>query len=109
MTMPWMHSLISFIQRMGLPYVFGAFLVFLLLERWFYAEKGQSLRGILFNIRYTILYFAVATLLQPVIGYLTAAAINSTAGGWITPPNWPAWGALNRILQGLIYLFIFDF
>jgi sterol desaturase/sphingolipid hydroxylase (fatty acid hydroxylase superfamily) len=105
----FLSSLIAFIQRMGLPYVFGVFLIFLVVERWFYAEKGQSLRGILFNIRYTILYFAVATLVQPVIGFVTSSAISSTAGGWITPPNWPAWGAFNRILQGLIYLFIFDF
>jgi sterol desaturase/sphingolipid hydroxylase (fatty acid hydroxylase superfamily) len=104
-----LSTLKSFIQTSSLVYILAVFSVFLLLEKWFYAERNQSLRGVLFNIRYTVLYLVMAAVLQPVIGFVTSLAIASAGGGWISLPRWFGEGALNAIFRTVTYLFIFDF
>src|SRR5206468_7840228 len=98
-----MNGLLSglrvFIDNLGLPYVLAVFLVFLAAEKWFYAERSQSVKGVLFNVRYTVLYLVVATLLQPVIGFVTSFAVASAGGGWIRPPQWFGTGRPNGIFQ----------
>src|SRR5437899_5514867 len=85
----------SFIQTSGFFYILAVFSAFLLLERWFYAERNQSLRGVFFNIRYTVLYLVIAAVLQPVIGFVTSLAIASAGGGWVSLPRWFGEGWLN--------------
>lgn len=99
----------SFVVSLNLPYIFATFLVFLIIERLFCAHKNQSLRGALFNVRYTVLYFVIATLIQPVIGFVTSLMVASAGGGWIRVPGPFESRSLNTAFQGLIYLFIFDF
>ncbi len=105
----FLPGLTSFIQRLNLPYLFAVFSTFLVIERFFFAEKNQSFRGISFNARYSVLYFGVAVLLQPVIGYVTALAIARAGGGWIDLGRFFESEAPGGAVQGLTYLFIFDF
>src|SRR5438105_8050557 len=99
----------SFIQTSGIFYILAVFSAFLLFERWFYAEGKQSLRGVSFNIRYTVLYLVIAAFLQPVIGFVTSLAIVSAGGGWVSLPRWFGGGTLDAIFRTVTYLFTFDF
>src|ERR1700747_2377235 len=99
----------SFIQSSGVLNILAVFAVFLLLERWLYAERNQSVRGILFNVRYTLLYLVIAAVLQPAMGFVTSLAVVWAGGGWISLPHWFGNGALNAIFRTVTNLFFFDF
>src|ERR1044072_8575420 len=99
----------SFLLSLNLPYIFATFLIFLVIERILSAHKGQSLRGAFFNIRYTILYFVIAALVQPVIGFVTSFVVGRTGGGWIQVRGPFESADLNAAFEGIAYLFIFDF
>ena len=98
----------SFLVSLNLPYLFGTFVLFLIIERLYFAHNNQSLRGAFFNVRYTVFYFVVGALIQPVIGFVTSLFVIVAGGGWVRLPDPFESPDLNAAFQGLAYLFIFD-
>ena len=105
----WIRQAAAIVAAMRLPYLAAVFVAFLLLERYFFAEHGHSFKGIFFNVRFTVLYLAVAALLQPALAWITAFVVKWAGGGWIQVPRLESMGLGGAVLQGLAYSFIFDF
>ena len=94
------QSLVTW-KFVGLVYLIG-----LLLERLYRAERDQPWQHIAFNIGYTLVFIFLTHLLVPPLAAITAPWI-AEYGGWlaISLPNGLGW----QLLQGLLFFFCFDF
>jgi len=88
-----------------LKYVFVVYAVGLILERCLRAER-QPWQHVVFNLGYTVPFVFLTHLLVPPLSALTAPWIAGH-GGWvpIRLPDGLGW----QLLQGLTFLFVFDF
>jgi sterol desaturase/sphingolipid hydroxylase (fatty acid hydroxylase superfamily) len=93
----------------GIASYFGVVVVFVLAERFFPAERHQPFRGLLFNARYTLLYFLVT----PFVILLPTALANriaSASGGSLWLVNLDQWAgqiqAFTWPLRTLVFPFI---
>jgi sterol desaturase/sphingolipid hydroxylase (fatty acid hydroxylase superfamily) len=87
----------------------GFLAVGLCAEVFFSAEKGQPLRDILFNVRYSLIYLAVIFIGSPTISTATSQIAQYLGAGWINLDVFSQDNVLSQIAAALLLMFCVDF
>jgi sterol desaturase/sphingolipid hydroxylase (fatty acid hydroxylase superfamily) len=99
----------DFLERTPARLWLALLLIGLAIEVFIKAERGQSLRDVLFNVRYATIYLGVIFVLSPSINVLVAAAAKPLGVGWIDLDVFSTGTLSGQVGAAIVFVIILDF